>query len=335
MEYRKLGNTGLKVSVLGLGSWLTYGGQVSQDVCYSCMTTAFKLGINYFDTAEVYGGGRAELAIGQVIKTAGWRRPDFVISTKIFWGGDGPNDRGLSRKHIVEGLNASLQRLQLEYVDLVLAHRPDPDTPMEEIVRAFNHVIHQGKALYWGTSEWGSQKITEAHMVSQRLGLIGPVLEQTQYNMFHRERIEAEYQPLFETLKMGTTIWSPLAVGILTGKYNNGIPEGSRLSGYENMALSRIRDSLATPEGQAKIDKVKELQPIAEKLGCTIAQLALAWTVKNSQVSSAIFGASNPEQVTDNVKALLILPKLTEEIMNEIEAVLQNKPFPMFNYRFR
>ncbi|RUS33167.1 NADP-dependent oxidoreductase domain-containing protein, partial [Jimgerdemannia flammicorona] len=278
MEYRFLGDSGLKVSVVALGGWITYGFVLGgprdayilsdadfpnlprpTDTCSECMKIAFDHGINFFDTAEGYAGGQSEIDMGLAIQKNGWKRSDLVISTKIFWGGKGPNDRGLSRKHIIEGLQASLKRLQLDYVDLVYAHRPDPDTPMEEIVRAFNFVIDRGMAFYWGTSEWSAQQITMAHTVAQRLGLMGPLMEQPQYNMFHRERFEKEYAPLFATFGMGTTVWSPLAGGILTGKYNDGIPPDSRLALADSPMMSRLRAGLASEEGRRKVEKVKML----------------------------------------------------------------------------
>ncbi|CAH1767647.1 4495_t:CDS:2 [Entrophospora sp. SA101] len=260
MEYRYLGHSGLKVSVLSLGGWVTFGGQVSPEITRECMQVAFDNGINYFDTAEVYAGGKSELDMGNAIKMLNWKRSDFVISTKIFWGGKGPNDRGLSRKHIVEGLNASLKRLSLCYVDIVFAHRPDPDTPMEEIVRAFNFVIDQGKAFYWGTSEWPAYQIVEAHGIANRLGLIPPLVEQVQYNMFHRERVETEYIHLFKEYKMGAATWSPLASGILTGKHNSQIAEGSRLNLKENAVMQRLKEGLLSDEGKTKIEKVEKLK---------------------------------------------------------------------------
>ena len=235
MEYRYLGKTGLKVSALSLGAWVTYGGQVGEEVATECMTAAFDNGVNFFDNAEVYANGNAEIVIGKVIKKAEWKRSDLVISTKIFWGGDGPNDRGLSHKHIIEGINGSLERLQMDYVDLIFCHRPDIHTPIEETVWAMNQVINQGKAFYWGTSMWSAQQIMDAYGIARREHLIPPVMEQPQYHMFHRERVEKEYLHLYKEIGMGTTIWSPLASGMLTGKYNDGIPEGTRvtLEGYE------------------------------------------------------------------------------------------------------
>ncbi|KAJ3023124.1 UNVERIFIED_CONTAM: hypothetical protein HDU68_008766 [Siphonaria sp. JEL0065] len=257
--------------------------------------------------------------MGNAIKKFGWKRssprPDA-----------GVNEVGLSRKHIVEGVKASLERLQLDYVDLVFAHRPDPDTPTEELVRAFNWVIEQGWAFYWGTSEWSAEQLTDAHRVAEKLGLIGPLMEQPQYNLFHRERFEKEYAPIYQKHGLGTTIWSPLAGGVLTGQYNKEIPEGSRLSLKDNQFAARAAAGLETPEGRDRLAKIEKLKPIAEKLDATLAQLALAWTIKNPNVSSVITGASRASQVTENVKALQVVPKLTPEIFAEIEAILENKP---------
>jgi len=319
MEYRRLGKAGLKVSALSLGAWVTYGGQVGEDVARSCMTAAYEAGVNFFDNAEAYAGGNAETVMGNVIKQLGWRRESIVVSTKIFWGGDGPNDTGLSHKHIIEGMNNALRRLQLDYVDLVFCHRPDPNTPIEETVRAMDIVIKQGKAFYWGTSEWSAAEIMRADAVARQYNLTPPSMEQPQYNMFTRDRFEKEYAPLYSELGYGTTIWSPLASGLLTGKYNQGIPAGSRaaMKGYE-----WLKEGI-TPE---KIDKVKQLQPIAEELGGTLAQLGLAWCLANPNVSTVITGASRAEQVTENMKALEIAPKLTPEILEKIDGVLGNKP---------
>ena len=225
MEYRFLGNSGLKVSALSLGAWVTYGGQVGEQVARDCMQAAFEAGVNFFDNAEVYANGQAEIVMGNVIKSMGWKRSDLVISTKIFWGGDGPNDAGLSRKHILEGANASLRRLQMDYVDLIFCHRPDKYTPIEETVWAMNLVIQQGKAFYWGTSEWSAAEIMAAYAVARREHLIPPLMEQPEYNMFNRELVEKEYIRLYRDIGLGTTIWSPLDSGLLTGKYNQGIPE--------------------------------------------------------------------------------------------------------------
>ena len=323
MEYRNLGRSGLKVSALSFGAWVTFGDQIGEGAALKMMKAAIDAGVNFFDNAEVYAGGKAEIMMGKVVKKAGWKRSDLVFSTKIFWGGDGVNDKGLSRKHIVEGVDAALERLQMDYVDLVFAHRHDLHTPIEETVRAFNHVIDQGKAFYWGTSEWSATQIMEAHGIARELGLIPPTMEQPQYHMFHRERFEAEYAPLYEHLGLGTTIWSPLASGLLTGKYNAGMPKGTRatLKGYEWLRR-RFTDETAI----ANIAKVGELMNIADELGCTMAQLALAWTLKNPNVSTTITGASRPEQVVENMKAIDYVDALTPNVMEAIEKVLDNKP---------
>jgi voltage-dependent potassium channel beta subunit len=323
MEYRFLGRSGLKVSVLSLGAWVTYGYQVGEDVTYDCMNAAYQAGVNFFDNAEVYASGKAELAMGNAIKKAGWKRSDLVISTKIFWGGEGPNDTGLSRKHLLEGIHASLQRLQMDYVDLLFCHRPDQYTPVEETVWAMNQIIQQGKAFYWGTSEWPATRIMEAYGIARREHLIPPLMEQPEYNMLHRQRFEVEYAPLYREIGLGATIWSPLASGLLTGKYNQGIPEGTRLSlkGYE-----WLRKEFETEEARQNIEKVKQLAPVAKELGCSLAQLALAWCLKNPNVSTVITGASRPEQVIENMQALQVAGRLTGEVMEQIEQVLQNKP---------
>lgn len=320
MNYRRLGRAGLKVSELSLGAWVTYGGQVGEDVARECMTAAYEAGVNFFDNAEAYAEGQAEIVMGNVLRQAGWRREDLVISTKIFWGGEGPNDRGLSHKHIIEGVNNALRRLQLEYVDLVFCHRPDPNTPIEETVRAMDIVIRQGKAFYWGTSEWSAADIMRADGLARQYGLTPPVMEQPQYNLFTRERFEREYAPLYRDLGYGTTIWSPLASGLLTGKYAGGIPAGSRaaLKGYE-----WLQNSTITPQ---RIEKVKQLKPIADELGCSLAQLALAWCLTNPHVSTVITGASRAEQVRENMQALDVVPRLAPEVLARIEQVVGNKP---------
>jgi voltage-dependent potassium channel beta subunit len=319
MNYRRLGKAGIKLSELSLGAWVTYGGQVGEDVATECMSAAYEAGVNFFDNAEAYAGGQAEIVMGNVIKKLGWRRESIVVSTKIFWGGEGPNDTGLSHKHVIEGVNNALRRLQLDYVDLVFCHRPDPNTPIEETVRAMDIVIKQGKAFYWGTSEWSAAEIMRADAVARQYGLTPPSMEQPQYNMFARERFEKEYAPLYRDLGYGTTIFSPLASGLLTGKYNEGIPTGSRasLEGYEWVQRG------ITPE---RIEKVKQLQPIASEFGCSLAQLALAWCLKNPNVSTVITGASRRSQVTENMGALDVVPKLTSEVMEHIEGILGNKP---------
>jgi voltage-dependent potassium channel beta subunit len=330
MEYRYLGRSGLQVSALSLGGWVTWGNQVGEDIAHDTMVEAHKHGVNFFDTAEVYAEGRSEIAMGKAIKRAGWKRSDLVLSTKLFWGGEGVNDKSLSRKHIIEGLDASLARLQLDYVDLLFCHRPDKRTPIEETVRAMNHVINQGKAFYWGTSEWSSQEIMEAHLIARREHLIPPLMEQPEYNMFARERFEKEYERLYSEFGLGTTIFSPLASGLLTGKYNNGLPEGTRatLPGYE-----WLLEEFKKPETAQKIEKVKQLVPIAQELDCTLAQLGLGWCLKNPNVNTVITGASKVSQVSENMKALDVLPKLTADVMDRIEQILQNKPELVGDFR--
>jgi len=320
MEYRRLGKAGIKVSALSLGAWVTYGGQVGEEVARDCMVAAYDEGVNFFDNAEAYAGGNAEIVMGNVIKKLGWRREGLVVSTKIFWGGEGPNDRGLSHKHIIEGMNNALRLLQMDYVDLVFAHRPDRNTPIEETVRAFDILIRQGKAFYWGTSEWSAAEIMRADAVARQYNLTPPSMEQPQYNMLWRERMEREYLPLFSDLGYGTTIWSPLASGLLTGKYNNGIPEGTRatLPGYE-----WLKDEVITPE---RIETVRRIQPVADELGISLAQLALAWTLKNPNVSTVITGASRAAQVKENMKALQAAEKLTPDVMQRLDEILGNKP---------
>lgn len=325
MEYRFLGRSGLKVSALSLGAWVTYGGQVGEETALECMTAAYEAGVNFFDNAEAYARGQAEIVMGNVLKKQGWKRSDLVISTKLFWGGDGPNDNGLSRKHLMEGIDASLGRLGMEYVDLLFCHRPDPYTPIEETVWAMNLIINQGKAFYWGTSQWSAAEIMQAHAVARREHLIPPLMEQPEYNMFNRERVEREYYRLYRDIGLGTTIWSPLDSGLLTGKYNNGIPEGTRatLKDYE-----WLRKYFESDTAQARIEKVRQMTGIADDLGCSMAQLALAWCLKNPHVSTVITGASRRQQVEDNMKSLEVAEQLSPEILERIEAILQNKPAP-------
>jgi voltage-dependent potassium channel beta subunit len=323
MEYRRLGSAGIKVSALSFGSWVTFGSQLDVDHAVDCMTAARDAGVNFFDNAEVYAGGKSEEIMGAAIRKAGWKRSDLVLSTKIYWGGKGPNDSGLSRKHIIEGVDASLERMGTGYVDLLFCHRPDPETPIEETVRAMSHVIDQGKAFYWGTSEWSAQQLMEAYAIARREHLIPPQMEQPQYHMFHRERVEKEYHRLYAEIGLGTTTWSPLASGLLTGKYDDGVPDDSRLAleGYE-----WLRELYESEEGQGRLAKVRKLKPIADSLECTRAQLALAWCLKNPRVSTVITGASRPEQVVENMKALEVAARLDDEAMGRIEEVLDNRP---------
>ncbi|RMH17708.1 MAG: voltage-dependent potassium channel subunit beta [Acidobacteria bacterium] len=330
MEYRFLGRSGLKVSALSFGAWVTFGSQLDEDLAYECMKVAREAGVNFFDNAEVYAHGRAETLMGKAIRRAGWKRSDLVLSTKIFWGGDGPNDRGLSRKHLLEGTDAALERLGVRYVDLIFAHRPDLHTPIEETVRAMSYLVDRGKAFYWGTSEWSAEQIMAAYAVARREHLVPPTMEQPQYNMFHRRRVERDYALLYREIGLGTTIWSPLASGILTGKYERGIPPGSRATvpGYE-----WLRERFESAEGREHVAKARRLRPIADELGCTLPQLALAWCLKNPRVSSVITGASRPEQVRENMGALEVVPRLTEAVMERIEEVLQNRPEPPEDFR--
>ncbi|KAJ7779627.1 voltage-gated potassium channel beta-2 subunit [Mycena metata] len=324
MPFRRLGPSGLRVPLFSIGGWLTIGGSLVGDPAKDILKTAFENGINFFDTAEDYSKGKSELEIGRVLKELNFRRTDLIISTKIFWGPrDGPNDTGLSRKHIIEGAQECIARLQLNYVDIIFAHRCDTTVPMEEIVRAFNYVIEKGWAFYWGTSEWTAQQIEEAHHVATKLNLIAPIAEQCGHSMFRRERAEKEYAPLYEKYGLGTTAFSALQGGILTGKYNDGIPADSRFA--QAMFKGRV-EGLKAAEGQEQIRKVRELTKIAEALGSTPTALALAWVAKNPNTSTIILGVSSAQQVLDNLKALEVLPKLTSDVMEQIEKILDNKP---------
>jgi len=318
MNYRRLGTSGLKVSELSLGSWVTYGNQVDTALARECMAAAYDAGANFFDNAEVYAKGKSETIMGEALKKLGWRRSSYVVSTKFYWGlHDGPNEKNtLNRKYLTDAIDGSLARLALDYIDLVFCHRPDPDTPIEETVWAMHGIVTTGKALYWGTSEWSAAEIMTAWQIAERHHLHKPVMEQPQYNLFHRERVEDEYAQLYRDIGLGTTIWSPLASGLLTGKYNNGVPPDSRatVKGYEWLA-ERILDP-------AKLAQVRALVPIAHDLGCTLAQMSLAWCLKNPHVSTVITGASRPAQVTENMHALAVVPKLTPEVMARIEAIV-------------
>jgi voltage-dependent potassium channel beta subunit len=321
MEYRRLGNAGLQVSALSLGSWVTFGAQIENNLAEQLMVTAYEAGINFFDNAEVYAHGESEIVMGNILKKMAWDRTSYVVSSKVFFG-DGrtkPNQRGLSRKHIFEACHDALRRLQVNYLDLFFCHRPDPNTPIVETVWAMNHLIQQGKVLYWGTSEWSAQEITEAHLVAERYNLIGPTMEQPQYNMLHRERFEKEYASLYKNYGLGTTIWSPLASGLLTGKYNNGMPkEETRLSRSE-----WLREMVLQEE---RIAKARLLSGFAQELGISATNMSLAWCLKNPHVSTVILGASKLSHLTDNLKALEYVPLLTDEVMAKIDTILDNKP---------
>lgn len=319
MEYRRLGKAGVKVSELSLGAWVTYGNQFGVKEAKEIMTAAYDAGVNFFDNAEAYAAGQAEEIMGKALKQLGWARKDYLVSTKIFWGGDGPNDQGLSFKHIIEGTDAALKRFQLDYVDLIFAHRPDPETPIEETVFAFNQVIQQGKAFYWGTSEWSAAEIMRATDFARRNNLRPPSMEQPQYNMFHRQRFEEEYDILYKELGYGTTIWSPLDGGILTGKYNDGvIPEGSRanLKDYEWFKKQ--------VQNEVKLAATRKLAEIAKELDATLAQMSLAWALKNPNVSTVITGASRVSQVEENMKAVTVKEKLTDDVMARIHEIIKD-----------
>jgi voltage-dependent potassium channel beta subunit len=319
MEYRRLGRSGLKVSVLSFGSWVTFGSQVDVELAKACLVAAREAGVNFFDNAESYAGGESERIMGQAIAELGWPRWSYVVSTKLFWGiHDAPNMRHtLNRKYLLQALDASLERFGLDYVDLVYCHRADPETPIEETVWAMSDMVDRGKALYWGTSEWSADEIRAAVGVAERHHLRAPVVEQPQYNLFHRSRVEVEYARVLEDVGIGLTTWSPLASGLLTGKYLDGVPEGSRaaLPGYE-----WLRDYLTDAGRNAA---VRRLVPIADRLGCTPSQLAIAWCAKNPSVSSVITGASRPEQVRENMGALDVLQKLTPEVLAEVDRALE------------
>ncbi len=324
MEYRRLGSSGLKVSALSFGSWVTFSYQMQESAAAECLHAAYEAGVNFFDNAEVYANGESERIMGQVLRQAGWSRDSYCVSSKVYWGGDFPTQRGLHRKHVVEGCHAALRRLQLEYLDLYFCHRPDLETPIEETVRAMSDLIAQGKVLYWGTSEWSAQQIQQAHGVARQYGLVPPTMEQPQYNMFVRERFEKEYHRLYSEIGLGTTIWSPLASGILTGKYRDGIPAGSRFSIPDyDWLREQVLDS---DEGRERIRKAGELERIAADLGTSLPRLAIAWCLRNPNVSTVILGASRVSQLEENLGALDVVPQLADEVLERIEGVLANRP---------
>ncbi len=323
MRYRRLGKSGLQVSEFSLGSWVTFGKQVDTGDAKSLMTAAYDAGVNFFDNAEGYEAGNSEIVMGEALKALGWTRDTYIVSSKVFWGGQKPTQRGLSRKHVTDACHAALKRLQVDYLDLYFCHRPDIDTPIEETVRAMHDLIQQGKVLYWGTSEWNAQQITEAHRVAREWMLTPPTMEQPQYNIFERAKVEGDYAPLYDTVGLGTTIWSPLASGLLTGKYNDGMPADSRamLSGYE-----WLRDMFESADGKARLEKVKKLAGIAKDAGLPIHHMALLWCLENPRVSTVILGASRLSQLTDNLAALDARDKMTADVMAAIEEIAANKP---------
>jgi voltage-dependent potassium channel beta subunit len=323
MKYRRLGKSGLQLSELSFGAWVTFAQQIDNKTAEELMTIAYDCGVNFFDNAEAYADGQAEIVMGNILKKKKWRRDTFVISSKVFWGGDLPNQEGLSRKHVLEACHAALRRLQLDYLDLYFCHRPDPNTPIEETVRAMSDLVAQGKVLYWGTSEWSADAIREAYRIGHELRLIPPTMEQPQYNMFYRENMERELAPLYCEMGLGMTTWSPLASGLLTGKYNKGDPGDTRISlqGY-----TWLRQQLESDDGRGRIAKVKKLAKVADDLAITLPKLALAWCLKNPNVSSVITGASKPEQVRENMEASDLGDQLDEGVMQRIETILQNSP---------
>ena len=318
MNYRRLGRSGLQVSELSFGSWVTYANQVDGRAARELMAAAFDAGVNFFDNAEVYANGRSEEIMGAVLKELRWPRMKYVVSTKFYWGiGEGPNEKNtLNRKYLLHAIDGSLARLQLDHVDIVFCHRSDPNTPIDETVWAMHDIIDRGKALYWGTSEWPAEAIRAAWDIAERYHLHKPVTEQAQYNVFHRRRVESEYTPLYQDLGLGLTAWSPLASGLLTGKYRHGIPAGSRAA-LENYAF--LRDGLTDP---VRNRIVGELDSITRDLGCALAPLAIAWCLKNPHVSSVILGAARASQLVENLKALEVLPKLTTEVMQRIDSIV-------------
>lgn len=324
MEYRNLGRSGLMVSTLSYGSWLTMDSQSTQ-VQKQCMHAAYDAGVNFFDNAETYSNGESEVVMGRILQEAGWTRDSFIVSSKVFWGGSKPTQRGLSRKHITDACHAALKRLQLDYIDLFFCHRPDALTPVEETVRTMNDLIQQGKILYWGTSEWPADLITQAHAVARENRLIGPSMEQPQYNMLNREKMEKEFLRLFRDFGMGTTIWSPLASGILTGKYMNGIPDGSRLSKPD---LQWLKDIYLGKDVDSLNGKLKKLHGLSTELGLTLPQLGICWCLKNKNVSTVILGASKVEQLAETLKAESLISKVTPAIMEAIDRILENVPVP-------
>lgn len=322
MKYRNLGKSGLRVSCLGLGTWVTFGSQISDETAEDLLTVAYEHGVNLFDTAEVYAAGKAERTLGNILKSKGWRRSSYVITTKIFWGGQAETERGLSRKHIIEGLQGSLDRLQLEYVDIVFANRSDPNSPMEEIVRAMTYVINQGLALYWGTSRWSAAEIMEAYSMARQFNLIPPVCEQAENHFFQREKVEMQLPELYHKIGVGSVTWSPLACGLITSKYDGRVPDTCKatVKGYQ-----WLKEKVQSEEGKKQQARVMDLLPTARQLGCTVAQLAIAWCLRSEGVSSVLLGVSSAEQLMEHLGSLQVLSQLTPQTVVEIDALLGNK----------
>lgn len=324
MEYRRLGKSGLQVSVLSFGSWLTFGNQIGDKTAEHLMKMAYDGGINFFDNAETYANGQSEIVMGKILKKMSWDRSSFLVSSKVFWGGTLPNQFGLSRKHVIEACNAALKRLQVDYLDLYFCHRPDKNTPIEETVRAMSHLVDTGKILYWGTSEWSAQQISEAYGIARQHQLVPPSMEQPQYNMFHRERFEIEYHSLYQNeIGLGTTIWSPLASGLLTGKYNGKLKEKTRI---DLTGMEWLKEKTTGESAKSKLEKVDKLIALSKKLELSLPQLALNWCMFQPHVSTIILGASKEAQLKENLKSLATYSKYTDEINNLIEKVLNNKP---------
>lgn len=323
MDYRRLGKSGLKVSELSFGAWVTFGKQVDTDAAAKLIGAAYDAGVNFFDNAEGYEAGKAEEVMGSAIRKLGLSRDTYAVSTKVFWGGPGPLNKGLNRKHIFDACNAGLKRLQVDYLDLYFCHRPDVETPIEETVRAMSDLVTQGKVMYWGTSEWTAQQLTEAYGVARQYNLVPPTMEQPQYNLFERQKVEGDYAPLYDLMGLGTTIWSPLASGYLTGKYNKGIPADSRfnLPGYD-----WLKRGYESPEGKWKIEKAIELEKLAKDAGMSLTHMSLLWCLENPNVSTVILGASKLDQLKYNLEAVEHKSKMTSDLVEAIEKVVANKP---------
>ena len=318
MEYRRLGKAGVQVSALSLGSWVTFGQQISDDVAADLMREAYDSGVNFFDNAEAYASGRSESVMGNILHKMAWSHETFLVSSKVFWGGRLPNQEGLSRKHVIEACHNSLRRLQVDYLDLFFCHRPDPNTPIEETVRAMSDLVHQGKVLYWGTSEWSAQEITQAHAIARECHLVPPTMEQPMYNIFGRFRMEKEYARLYDEYGMGTTTWSPLASGLLTGKHLGGPAEGTRATLKD---YTWLKEQIAR-EAKAKGPLVQKLAELAKEVDLSMAVFAIAWCLKNPHVSTVILGASKVPQLAENLKAIEALPKLTDDILKRVREIV-------------
>lgn len=330
MQYRRLGQSGLRLSAFSLGSWVTFGKQVEVGLAKKLIKTAFDAGVNFFDNAEVYEAGESEIVMGKAVAELGLPRDEFCISSKVFWGGQKPTQLGLSAKHITDTCHAALKRLQVDYLDLYFCHRPDLHTPVEETVRAMHNLITQGKVIYWGTSEWSAQQIMEAYSIARQYNLTPPRTEQPQYNLFERKRVEGEYRNLYPTIGLGTTVWSPLASGVLTGKYNTSFSSEGRLNlpGYE-----WLKREWESERGQQRIEKTRQLTRIANDMGVLVHHLALAWCLKNPNVSTVLLGASKVEQLEDNIEALAVVEQIDDGVIEEIEHVVQNKPVDPLDWK--